>query len=93
MAFFGLTALGLQNPVAVSSDTIIHFPIFTDEDFRRGFEKQKRQASFDGLSITRAQVCLRRKGRRLIHRESCSTPPEPDTKRGRDAGSRKRLSS
>jgi 5S rRNA maturation endonuclease (ribonuclease M5) len=56
MAFFGLTALGLQNPFSVSADTINHFIIFTDADFKGAYERQKAKQSADGFSVSIDQV-------------------------------------
>lgn len=35
MAFFGLTALGMQDPFKVAADAVVHLPIFNDEDFHK----------------------------------------------------------
>jgi hypothetical protein len=40
---------------AVSADTINHFHIFSDEDFKLAFDKEKTKSA-DGISITIKQV-------------------------------------
>jgi hypothetical protein len=44
MSFFGLTALGPQAPLAVSTDTIHHFHIFTQEDWGQAFLRQVKKS-------------------------------------------------
>ena len=55
MAFFGLTALGMQDPFKVAADAVVHFPIFTDDDFHKAFDRQKSKSK-DGFSITLEQL-------------------------------------
>lgn len=43
MAFFGLTALGSQDPLAVSTDAVQHLHIFTDADWQEAFDRQLRK--------------------------------------------------
>lgn len=43
MAFFGLTALGAQDPLAVSTDAVQHLHVFTDADWQEAFERQLRK--------------------------------------------------
>lgn len=45
MAFFGLTALGAQDPLAVSTDAVQHLHIFTDADWQEGFDRQLRKSN------------------------------------------------
>jgi len=48
----------MQDPFSVSADTINHFPIFTEKDFRMAFDKQARNDPCHdrGLSIRPNQV-------------------------------------
>ena len=45
MAFFGLTALGAQDPLAVSTDAVQHLHIFTDADWQEAFSRQLRKTN------------------------------------------------
>ena len=39
MAFFGLTALGAQNPFAAQSKSYAYLNIFDEEEFKAAFDK------------------------------------------------------
>lgn len=45
MAFSGLTALGPQDPLAVSTDAVQHLHIFTDADWQEAFNRQLRKTT------------------------------------------------
>lgn len=43
MSFFGLTALGMDRPLAVGADRVQHLHVFDDADWGRAWEKQRRR--------------------------------------------------
>jgi hypothetical protein len=43
MAFFGLTALGAQDPLDVSTDAVQHLHVFKDADWEEAFRRQLRK--------------------------------------------------
>jgi len=55
MAFFGLTALGAQDPLAVSTDTV-HLHIFTDADWREAFGRQFRKVNHKNKKKKRSEI-------------------------------------
>lgn len=64
MAFFGLTALGAQEPLAVSTDAVQHLHIFTDDDWKFAFERSSQRIKKN--HAMRKEGCLSPGGSRAI---------------------------
>lgn len=52
MAFFGLTALGVDRPLAVGADRAHHLHVFDDSDWEAAWEKQRRRLVKRGATTT-----------------------------------------
>ena len=52
MAFFGLTALGMDRPLAVGADRVHHLHVFDDSDWAAAWEKQRRRLVKRGATST-----------------------------------------